>query len=460
MSLTKFKFIWPERSGLSNGAFEIVKILRKAGTEAFIAGGAVRDALLKRPITEIDIATSAWPVQVKKLFKKTIPTGEKHGTITVRLKNVNYEVTTFRVEGKYLDFRRPSKVKFITSAAEDACRRDFTVNALFYDPSSNEVMDYVNGIADISHKRIRFIGKPEERIREDALRLLRAVRFATTLRFDLARETRNAIQKHTKLIAKISAERTKAELDKIMMSKRAAIGIGLLDIVGLLEHILPELKNCQEVSQPRNQHSEGDVYAHSLLALEQAQEDFDLATRYAVLFHDLGKPSTRTIRDGKITFYDHMRVGEEAVRKICKRLKFSRHETDKIGWLVRSHMVPNDFAHMRLGRRRHWGLQKHFPDLLKVYLADARASIPAGKKPDKNPRAYREGLKILKEIQARPALRVPLLTGHEVMKILRLKSGPLVGKAMRLVEDAKLAGRISTKAEAKIYLQRNKNLVK
>ncbi|MBI4050448.1 MAG: CCA tRNA nucleotidyltransferase [Candidatus Doudnabacteria bacterium] len=469
MSLTKLKSAWPEKSRLSQGAFGIVRILRKAGFEAFIAGGAVRDAVLTRPIKEIDIATAATPDIVKKLFRKTIPTGEKHGTVTVyphfispyfrkrkqgeKERGSGYEVTTFRKEGPYRKHRWPTRVKFLKSAEEDAKRRDFTVNALFYDPETREVLDYINGIADISHRRIRFIGNPEDRIREDALRLLRAVRFATILQFDLARETQKAIKKNARLIAKISAERVKQELDKILISPRASVGFGLLDIVGLLALVLPEIKNLQGVSQPKNQHSEGDVYTHSLLALEGLDEHYDLATRYAVLFHDIGKAKTREIRDGKITFYNHQNIGADMAGKICKRLRFSKADTEKIAWLVKNHMVPNDFAQMRLGTRRKWGLSPHFQDLLLLYKADAQASLPSSGKPDTNPVAYREGLKILKEIKEHPELKKPLISGNDVMKVLKIKEGPLVGKILRQVEEKKLAGKIKTKAQALDFLK-------
>lgn len=455
MTKTEFKFSWPDKSQVSKGAFDIVKKLRASGHEAFIAGGAVRDALLKRPIKDIDIATSAKPAQVRKLFPKTIPTGEKHGTITVRLNSLNYEVTTFRREGKYLDARHPSKVTFLKSAEEDAKRRDFTINAMFYDPDKKQVIDYVNGIADLSHQKIRFVGDAEKRIREDALRLLRAVRFSATLDFGLERGVQKTIKANAKLITKISAERIKQELDRIMLSERASIGIGLLDVTGLLVYILPEMKEAQGVTQPKNQHSEGDVYAHSLLALENVGEDYDLATRYAILFHDLGKVETRVIREKKITFYNHQNVGAEIAAKICKRLKFSSAETDKITWLVKNHMVPNDFALMRLARRRKWGLEPYFIELLQVYLADVRASLHPNGRYDRNPRGYREGLRIMKEIKEKPFLKKPLLTGYDVMKALRIESGPQVGKVLRVIEEKKLSNAIKTKNDALNYLKKN-----
>lgn len=430
--------------------------MRKAGHEAFLAGGAVRDALLKRPLTEIDIATSAKPSEVEKLFPKTIPTGKKHGTITVREDGVSYEVTTFRVEGPYERYRRPVKVKFVRSAAEDAKRRDFTINALFYDVEKGEVIDYIQGIAGLSHKRIILVGDPEARIREDALRMLRAIRFSALLRFELPKETRLAIKGNARLIKKISAERVKQELDRIMLSGRASVAFGLMDVVGLLEFVLPEVKHLQGVEQPRNQHSEGDVYAHSLLALEKINDEFDLPTRYAALFHDLGKPETKKLREGKITFYDHQKVGAEIARKLCRRLRFGNADTEKIAWLVKNHMVPSDFANMKLSTRRKWGLSEHFSDLLRVYLADVSSSLRPSGRAETNPVGYREGLKILQEIKSQPQLRVPLLSGNEIMKVMRIKEGPLVGKVLRFIEEKKLAGSLKTKSAALKFLRENK----
>lgn len=458
--MEKVKFHWPDKTAVVKGAFEIVEKLRAKGFEAFIAGGAVRDALLKRPIGDMDIATSAKPDQVEKLFAKTIPTGKKHGTITVRLNKMNFEVTTFRAEGQYLDYRRPGRVKFIKNPESDAQRRDFTINALFYDAEKRQVIDYVGGLADLSSRKIKLVGKSENRIKEDALRMMRAVRLVMALDFELDRDTRKAISHNAKLITKISAERIKQELDKIMMSKRASIGLGLLDVVSLLEHVLPELKSLQGVTQPKNQHAEGDVYAHSLLALELVDDSYDLATRYAVLFHDLGKVQTRQIRNNKITFYDHPNVGAGLAVKILKRLKTSSQDTEKIAWLVRAHMVPNDFVNMKLSTRRKWGLSPNFADLLRVYKADASASYSPKGQGDTNPRGFREGLKILNEITDKPQLRQPLISGNDVMKILEIKSGPLVGRVLKFVDEKKLGNKLKTKIDAIKFLKQNKKFLK
>ena len=455
--MQKLKFIWPDKSTITKGAFRAVKILRAKGFATYVAGGAVRDALLARPIIEIDIATEALPAQVKKLFKKSIPTGEKHGTITVRSGNSHYEITTFRKESIYENVRRPKNVKFISDPETDAKRRDVTINAMFFDPETREIVDYADGIEDLRRRRIRLVGDPDDRITEDALRMLRAVRLSTILNFEIEKETRRAIARHAKLIRKISAERVKQELDKMIMAERASAGIGLLDTVGLLQQILPELKSCQNVTQPKNLHREGDVYTHSILALEQVNEEFDLPTRYAVLFHDLGKVKTRELRKNKITFYNHQNVGAELVLRICRRLKFSRADEDKISWLVRSHLVPNDFRAMRLGTRRKWGLSPHFADLLRVYWADASATLNPAGRGDSNPVGYRVGQKILTEIKNTPQLAKPILSGTDVMRVMKIKPGPLVGKILKTIEEKKLENKLKTKKDALGYLKLNKN---
>ena len=442
---------------MSQGAFEVVKKLRKAGFETYIAGGAVRDALLKRKIQDIDIATAARPAQVKKLFAKTIPTGEKHGTITVRLNDTNYEVTTFRSESAYEGHRRPKAVKFIASGEKDAQRRDFTINALFFDLQAGEIIDYAEGINDLKRRQIRLVGNPDARLKEDALRLARAVRFATILNFKLEREARGAIERNAKLITKISAERVKQELDKIIMSDKPSVGIGLLDVVGLLKYILPELKACQDVTQPSDTHSEGDVYAHSLLALENSPQDADLPTRYAILFHDVGKPQTRSVKNGKIIFYGHNETGAEIAKKICKRLKFSGAESDKIAWLVKNHMVLFEIDKMKLSTRRKWALTPYFADLLRLNTADSAAGLRPSGKAFNNSKILKLGQAALKEIKLTPSLSKPIVSGNDVMKILKIKPGPQVGKILKHLEEKKLANKIKTKDEALKYLKRKRN---
>lgn len=459
MSAEFLKFKWSDRSRLSVNAVKIVRALRRAGFAAFFAGGAVRDALLRRPFSEIDIATAAKPEKVEKLFAHTIPTGKKHGTVTVRLTGQNFEVTTFRAEGPYEKRRRPIRVKFLESAEEDAKRRDFTINALFYDPEKEQVLDYVKGIADLSHRAIRLVGDAEERIDEDALRMMRAVRFAATLNFSISASARKAIKERAKLITEISAERVKQELDRVMLSPRASVGVGLLDIVGLLSYILPEVKNLQGVSQPREYHAEGDVYAHTLLALEKMDESFSLPARYGLFFHDLGKAHTREIRDGKITFYKHPAVGAELAAKICRRLKFSKAEEQEIVWLIRNHLVPNDLPEMRLATRRKWALNSYFADLLRLYRADAEASLFAGRKKHPELKAYRLGLEILRDLEKTPTLKEPILTGFSVMKILKIKPGPAVGKVLKFLEEKKLAGELENAPAAQKFLQKNKKLL-
>jgi len=276
------------------------------------------------------------------------------------------------------------------------------------------------------------------------------------LGFELERETRRAILRNAKLIKKISAERVKQELDKMLFSPRAHIGLGLLDVVGLLKFILPELKDCQGVRQPKNIHAEGDVYAHTLLALEKLDQSADLGIRYAVLFHDLGKVATQKVKEGKITFYNHPAVGAEMTKKICKRLKFSAADAKRIEWLVRYHLVPSELKNMRASTRRRWGLEQFFADLLMLFKADSQATFHPNHNSDKSG-GYEQGLKVLKEIESRPQLKEPILSGTDVMRILRIKPGPLVGKVLLQLEEKKLQNKIKTKKDAENFLRARKN---
>ena len=372
---------WKPKTSQEKLALKLTKILKEKGHKhTYIVGGYVRDYFLKKKDTgAIDIATQASPQQVTRIFRNkkysVIPTGIKHGTVTVHQGACDIEITTFRTEGKYADFRRPKNVKFIDDPLMDARRRDFTINAMYLDPVTGELLDFFDGQADLKKKVLRFVGTAEKRIKEDALRLMRAVRFTSALELRIGARDLATIRKNARLIKEISPERVKQELDKMLVSSRPSVGFGTLDVVGLTEQILPELRALQGVTQPRNMHTEGDAYAHSLLALEKMKGSYDLPTRYAVLLHDIGKAKTRLLRDGRITFYNHQNFGEELTKKICDRLKFSRQESDKITWLVRNHMVPFDVTGMKLSTKRKWALHPHFPDLLKVYLADNAASL-------------------------------------------------------------------------------------
>lgn len=313
----------------------ILNTLELCGYSAYIVGGAVRDALNGKTPHDFDIATSARPEEVKKIFKRTVDTGIKHGTVTVVINNIGYEVTSYRTEGGYTDMRHPDEVKFVTSINEDLLRRDFTINAMAYNPNEG-LLDICGGRDDLQKRLIRCVGDAEVRFREDPLRMLRAVRFAAKLDFEIEPECAAAIKKLAPLIKKISAERIRDELNKILMSERPH-RISLLKDVGLLRHILPELEICCGAEQ-KNKYHIYDVYEHIIHTVKNTPPDRVL--RWAALLHDIGKPACAG-RDasGIIHFYGHHRESVKAADDILHRLKFDGDTAKDILILIENHDV-------------------------------------------------------------------------------------------------------------------------
>jgi len=457
---------WRPKTSQEKLAIEIINLFHKAGfRHTYIVGGYVRDLLLKRPETgAIDIATIATPQQAIKLLEKqkynVIPTGLKHGTITVHHKSDDIEITTFRKEGKYGDSRRPDKVVFVSDPAIDATRRDFTINAFYFDPAKLEIYDFVDGSIDLKKRRLRFIGSAIKRISEDSLRLMRAARFVTILGFKLDLEAKKAIAKNASKIKKVSPERIKQELDKLFLSKNRSEGIKLLLDLGLLKQILPEVDRLNKTPQSKNYHSEGNVFVHTLLALSQIEDSAKLSTIYGLLFHDLGKAVTRRLiqRNGKphTTFYNHQNKGVEIARGIFKRLRFSNKEAEDIGWLIKNHHVPYEINKMRKGKQTAWALDPRFGELLKLFLADSQASIPSdsrGRKLAPDISSYKYATRLYQKAQSRADFKKPLVTGHDVMKVLHLKPGPDVGKILAKVRELQLESKLKNRNEAYRWLR-------
>lgn len=295
-------------------ATQVVKVLKESGFEAYFAGGCVRDILMLKDPRDIDIATSAKPEEVEEIFEKTYPVGKKYGTILVRSGNYQFEVTTFRKEGRYKDGRRPSVVTF-TSAREDALRRDFTINGVFYNPLSNSFIDYVGGQEDIKKRVVKFIGNPEDRINEDRLRLIRAIRFKVTLGFQYSRETFEAVRAQADQIKNVSPERLRDELNKIIESENRHLGLVELSESKLLKHIIPELEEMKGIPQPEDYHHEGDCFTHTYLALKSLPKQSPVYLCWAVLLHDIAKPDTIGKTDGRISFNDHASRSAKIDRK-------------------------------------------------------------------------------------------------------------------------------------------------
>lgn len=310
----------------------IIEQLQQKGFEAFAVGGCVRDSIIGRSPQDWDITTNAKPENVKAVFNKTFDTGLVHGTVTILVDNTAYEVTTYRTEGKYLNNRKPEKVDFVNSINEDLNRRDFTINAMAYNPTQG-LVDPFNGLLSIEHKMIRAVGNSEDRFEEDALRMLRAIRFSAQLGYEIEPLTLQAIENHSFLIKNISAERIREELNKTLMADPLAFE--LLHAAGLLKHIMPELDCCFDIEQ----HNPYHMYNVALHSLHSASNiTHDLSLRWTMLLHDIGKAVTMSVdSEGINHFYGHGSVSVEKAENIMRRLRFDNSSTNKIKHLILHH---------------------------------------------------------------------------------------------------------------------------
>ena len=428
-------------------ANEIVGRLQKARFAAFWVGGCVRDFLLGREPQDFDIATDAKPEQVEKLFKRTIAVGKKFGVIVVVENKHQFQVATFRAEADYHDGRRPEKVIFANAEA-DALRRDFTVNGLFYDPISKKTHDWVGGEKDLRAKIVRTIGKPEERFAEDHLRLLRAVRFAAQLNFEIEPKTFAAIQSLAPKIKIISAERIRDELLKLFLPPHAARGLELLRESKLLEHILPELAATICCEQSPDFHPEGTVFEHIKLMLSKLPEDSPESLPWAVLLHDIAKPVTaeKDLQTGSIHFYGHEKKGAAMAEKILERLRFPRKQIEEIVACVTHHMQFKDVKQMRKATLRRLLLRETFPLELELHKLDCLGSHGSLEYYD----FLREQAE---ELQRKPEIKPPLLTGKDLIA-LGMKPGPAMGKMLDEIREKQLADELKNSWQAKAWVKR------
>lgn len=411
---------------IKSGAEQIIKTLKAAGFAAYLVGGCVRDFLLGKTPEELDITTSARPNEVAKLFKKVVPTGIKYGTVTVLLSDGQYEVTTFRSDEKYVDGRHPSNVKFTDDIHKDISRRDFTINALAFDPETDRLIDDFNGQTDLKNRTIRTVGDPLERFSEDGLRPVRACRLAAKLDFEIEPKTFAAIGRTLGIVKKVAPERIHDEIIKLLSADKPSVGFDLMRKSGLLGLILPELEICFGVEQPPQYHK-FDVYWHSLYSCDAAPKN-NYRLRLAALLHDIGKPSCKA----GYTFYNHDRAGVKIADKILKRLKFSNDDIKQITNLIGNHMFEytsewGDAAVRRFIRRV--GGVENVDDLFALRQADAEAM------------EHEAGWEYLNELRKRVdkviaeenALAVSDLkvSGNDVMKVLKIKPGPKVGQTLK-----------------------------
>ena len=424
---------------LKAGALGLARRLAKAGFQVFWVGGCVRDARLGQAPTDYDIATDATPDEIEHLFRKTIPVGKQFGVIMVLEAGHEYQVATFRAEGDYADGRRPGSVRF-TDAREDALRRDFTINGLFYDPLADELHDWVGGQADLEARRIRTIGDPAERFGEDRLRLLRAVRFAVQLGFEIEPATFAVVQQHAAAIREVSAERIRDELLKLFRPLHAARGLDLLHESRLLPEVLPELAATIGCEQPPEYHPEGDVFTHIRLMLSHLPADAGTTLIWSVLMHDIAKPATLRRDGGRIRFLGHEKVGATMALEIMNRLRFPKAESAAVKTSVRHHMQLKDAQQMRPATLRKLFLRPTFPVELALHRLDSLAS--SGKLDNFEFLEAKLG-----EFQDQPELQKPLVDGGDLIALGQVPGAEL-GRLLSDIRDRQLAGELTTREKA------------
>jgi len=444
-------------------AIEIVKKLQNSGFEAYFAGGAVRDELLGLSAHDIDIATSAKPEEIKKLFPDSYDRGKIFGVVAVKLDKSEFEVATFRNDIGIADHRRPKKIEF-TNPKEDAQRRDFTINGLFYDPVKGEIIDFVEGIKDLKRKTIRFIGNPEERIEEDYLRLLRAVRFAARLGFAIESLSKEAIKKNAQKISEISVERIRDEVSLILQGKNRDWAIIELDTLGMLNELLPEMVTTKNVPQPKEFHAEGSVWTHILLGLKNIPQNPREELVWTVLLHDIAKPETIGFRSqiGKtnITFFDHDVKSAEKAKTILERFRFSNHFIEKVFWAISQHMrIINAFRGMSERKQKRLFSDPNIQLLLDLTYADLSASIRQNGKPDM--KMYEDALELRERFEKEMAQeekqqikKFTLINGKDIIEKLKIEPGPEIGVIKSEIERAYLDEKITTRSEALEMLEK------
>ena len=417
----------------------VIGELEKAGFEAYIVGGCVRDFLLGKEPQDWDVTTSAKPEEIQKLFPKTFY-ANKFLTVTVQAgKDKEIEVTTFRLETKYTDKRHPDEVKSAAKLEEDLARRDFTVNAMAIKIQDSKgknqnlkIIDLFGGQKDLKNKIIKAVGNPQERFAEDALRMMRAVRFATTLDFQIEPATLEAIEKNAPSLKMISRERVRDELLKIIMSERAAQGIELLRKSGLLKYVIPELEEGYGVGQ--NKHHIYECYEHNLRALDfAARKGFNMHVRLASLLHDVAKPRVKQGQGADSTFYNHEIVGAKMAKEILLRLKFPQKDIEKIVRLVRYHLFYYNVGEVSESSVRRLLVKvgkENIEELLQVRMSDR---IGSGV-PKAEPYKLRHLKYIIEKVSQDPiSAKMLKVSGNDIMSILKIEPGPKVGQILNIL---------------------------
>jgi poly(A) polymerase len=453
---------------LKDHAISIVRTLREHGHQAYLVGGCVRDMVLGREPADYDVTTDATPDQVMRMFPETYAVGAQFGVVLVppgssdarelrpavdatsvptdHSKADVVEVATFRSDIGYSDGRHPDRVQFSTDPREDVERRDFTINGLLLDPIKGEILDFVGGRQDLKAGIIRTIGSPEQRFEEDKLRMLRAVRFAARFEYTIDPVTFAAMQKLAGNIHQVSRERVRDELSKMLIEGHARRALLLLDESGLLQQVLPEISAMKGVEQPPQFHPEGDVFVHTLLLLEKLPRPSPMTLAWGALLHDVGKPATFRVAD-RIRFDGHVEVGVKMAEQICKRFRFSNHETEQILALVKNHMRFGDVQRMKESTLKKFMRLPRFEEHLELHRLDCQSSHG-----DLTSYEFtREKLVSTPEASMRPA---PLVTGNDLINAGYLP-GPRFKEILAAVEDSQLEGQLQNKEQALAFVRQS-----
>jgi putative nucleotidyltransferase with HDIG domain len=416
----------------------VIAKLREAGHQAYLVGGSVRDLLLGAQPKDFDVSTDARPERIMGLFPQSGQVGAHFGVVLVRDAGAQVEVATFRSDHEYADGRRPASVHFESDPREDVLRRDFTINGLMMEAATGEVLDYVGGRADLERRMVRAIGDPDARFLEDHLRLLRAVRFAARLGFEIESATFEAMARHHALILKVAAERVREELTRILTEGGARRGFELLDASGMLADLLPEVAAMKGVGQPPEFHPEGDVWTHTLLLLEGLDHPTPTLA-WGALLHDVGKPPTFRVAE-RIRFDGHVEAGVKLAHGILNRLRFSRDDMEQVEALIANHMRFKDAHRMKQSTLKRFLRMPDFSEHLELHRLDCMASNGNLE----NYELVQRKLEELPEEQLKPA---PLVTGTDLIAE-GYEPGPRFGEMLAAVEDAQLEGRVRSREEA------------
>ena len=459
----------------------MVKTLREQGHQAYLVGGCVRDLLLGREPADYDVATDATPDQVMRIFPETYAVGAQFGVVLVPVAGESHssvilsdeagahpapasqskdlllsrhkdcvEVATFRSDIGYSDGRHPDEVRFSRDPREDVQRRDFTINGMLLGPANNEVLDYVGGQNDLKAKIIRAIGDPKLRFREDKLRMLRAVRFASRFEYEIDPATFSAIKELAPQTQQVSRERVRDEITRMLIEGHARRAFELLDETGLLREVLPEIAAMKGVEQPPEFHPEGDVWVHTLLLLEKLPQPCPITLAWGALLHDVGKPTTFRRAPDRIRFDEHAEVGTKMAEAICGRLRFSNDETGQIMALVSNHMRFGHVERMKDSTFKRFMRLPYFDQHLELHRLDSESS-------HRSLGMYEYARKRMATLPAEAVRPKPLIGGDDLIA-MGYEPGPGFKEILAAAEDAQLDGQLCTKEEAADFVRKHFSL--